>query len=215
MEHFKELNKHIMFICVSKYYTIKEIEKAYKNGFKNFGENKLQDLEFKAKYFNELLIEDINWHFIGRIQSNKIKKIVYYSKLIHSVSSKQHLQKIDSEAKKINKFQPILLQINLTNELSKDGFTYVEAKEILDCASQFPNVLFKGIMIIGPNTNNKEEISSTFKRGEVIFKEFKQLNNNISTLSMGMSNDYQIALSHNSNCIRIGSKFFEALNNNN
>ncbi len=202
LDYFLNLNKNITVVCVSKYYEYKKIQDAYNLGFKNFGESKLQDLEKKYNLLKDL---DINWHFIGRLQSNKIKKIVSYSKLIHSVSNLKHLEKIDIEASKINKVQKVLLQVNLTEEENKDGFSLEEFEDIINDL-HYDNLFIEGIMIIGPHTEDKDQINDVFNKGYELFKKY-----NLKTLSMGMSFDYDIALKNNSNCLRIGKRIFNLI----
>ncbi len=202
LDYFLNLNKKITVVCVSKYYTHDKIKEAYNLGFKNFGESKLQDLEKKHELLKDL---DISWHFIGRLQSNKIKKIVLYSDLIHSVSNLKHLKKINLEASNINKIQRVLLQVNLTQEENKDGFSLEEFKSIINDLN-YENLSVEGIMIIGPHTENKKAIDDVFKRGNEIFRKY-----NLKILSMGMSFDYDIALENNSNCLRIGKRIFNLI----
>ncbi len=202
INNFLELNKKINIVAVSKYYTYEKIIKAYNLGFTNFGESKLQELEKKQEILKDY---NITWHFIGRLQSNKIKKIVLYSNLIHSVSSLKHLTKIDTEASKINKKQNILLQINLTDEIQKDGFSLSEFENIIK-NNNYHNINIKGIMVIGPHTTDENKINLVFKKANEIFKKYK-----FDILSMGMSFDYEIALKHNSNCLRIGKSIFNLI----
>ncbi len=199
---FLKLNTEITLVAVSKYYESEKIQKAYNLGFRNFGESKLQDLEKKQEILKDL---DINWHFIGRLQSNKIKKIVLYSDLIHSVSNSKHLEKINLEAEKINKVQNILLQVNIANEHNKDGFSLEEFESIINDVN-FNNINIEGIMVIGPHTENEDDINKIFKEAYLLFKK-----HNFKTLSMGMSFDYEIALKNNSNCLRIGKSIFNLI----
>ncbi len=199
---FLKLNTEITLVAVSKYYESEKIKKAYNLGFRNFGESKLQDLEKKQEILKDL---DINWHFIGRLQSNKIKKIVLYSDLIHSVSNTKHLEKIDLEAQKINKIQNLLLQVNLTDEEHKDGFLLKDFEEVIN-KPNYKNINIKGIMVIGPHTEEINKISNVFENGYNLFKKY-----NFEILSMGMSFDYEIALKNNSNCLRIGKSIFNLI----
>ncbi len=199
---FLKLNEEITLVAVSKYYNYEKIIKAYNLGFNNFGESKLQDLEKKYELLKDY---KITWHFIGRLQSNKIKKIVLYSDLIHSVSNSKHLEKINLEAEKINKVQNILLQVNIANEHNKDGFSLEEFESIINDVN-FNNINIEGIMVIGPHTENEEDINKIFKEAYLLFKK-----HNFKTISMGMSFDYEIALKNNSNCLRIGKSIFNLI----
>ncbi len=202
LNNFLKLNEKLTLVCVSKYYSHEKIQKAFDLGFNNFGESKLQELEKKKEILKDL---DIFWHFIGRLQSNKIKKIVLYSDLIHSVSKIKHLEKINIEAEKLDKIQNILLQINLTDEIHKDGFSLKEFEDIIKDLN-YKNICIKGIMVIGPHTDDFDKINVVFKKGYEIFKKY-----NLKILSMGMSFDYEIALKNNSNCLRIGKRIFNLI----
>lgn len=193
------LGNNITLVVVTKNHTIDEIQPLYNQGARYFGENRIEELITKYDHFS-----DVNWHFIGRIQTKKISKIVKFCDLIHSVSSIKHIEKIDTSAKNINKIQNILLQINIANEVTKDGFSVGEIGSIISISKQYENINVQGLMVIGNHTKNLSEISKTF----TLAKDM-QLKYNLPILSMGMSNDYQLAVSHGTTLVRIGSLLFE------
>ncbi len=200
----KTIPEHVQLVAVTKMHEKDEIEQLYQLGIRHFGENKLQELVRKKVDF-----PDCNWHFIGRIQSNKIKQIVRESYLIHSVSSLKHLQKIDDEAQKINKNQNILLQFNLANEQTKAGFNLEDLAHIYDLLPSLSATTICGIMIIGNHSDDLNAIEDTFQHGFQLYTHLHSQIDTVNTLSMGMSGDYQLAIKHGSTCVRIGSKLFK------
>lgn len=199
----KVKNKNVNLIAVSKYQSDSDIKTLIKLGVSDFAENTEQNLKKRIELF-----PNVNWHFIGRIQSNKIKSIVNKSILIHSVSSLEHLAKIDKAALAINKIQNILIQINLTNESTKSGINLTELESFLKQAQAFPNINCQGFMIIGDHTDDQSIISATFKHANSLFNHYHE-QYNLSILSMGMSNDFELAIKYGSTHVRIGSKLFE------
>lgn len=186
-------------IAVSKYSTINQILKAKDLGFFVFGESKLQDLKVKYEAVN-----GVSWHFIGRLQTNKIAQIVKYSNVIHSVASIKSLEKINSSAFNIGKVQDIFIQVNISQETTKDGFN-IEQVSNLDL-SIYPNINVLGLMVIGPHTDDLALI-------EACFLTANELNSKLgfNYLSMGMSNDYELALKHGATHVRIGSLIFDQI----
>ena len=208
----KFLNKNFTCVAVSKTKSEKSIKKLYDFGYRHFGENKVQELIIK----NKGLPKDIHWHMIGHLQTNKVKMIVPFVYLIHSVDSLKVLSKINRESEKIGKKTNCLIQINISNEKSKYGFSINEIKDIFinNDLNNFNSIIIKGLMGMASFSDDKLLIKSEFKNlknlYELIKNNFKRNNNNIDfdTLSMGMSNDYEIALNEGSNMVRIGSLLF-------
>ena len=199
-EILKELKKtNTKLIAVSKTHTIDKIQEIYNEGIKDFGENKVQELLSKI----DKLPSDIRWHMIGHLQTNKVKSIIDKVYLIHSVDSVKLAITIDKEAKKKNIVANILLEINIANEESKYGFSINELDNSIKEISNLKNINIKGFMTVAPNTNNPEENRKYFKK----MKELKD-KYNYEILSMGMSNDYKIAIEEGSTYIRIGTKIF-------
>ena len=193
-------------VAVSKTKPIEDIEKIYKLGHKDFGENKVQELLEKQ----QKLPKDIRWHMIGHLQTNKVKKVVPISCLIHSVDSLKLIEIINKESKKLNKVTSCLLQVNISGEDSKYGLSAENLKSLVynNLNNDYKNIQFKGLMGMASFSNDTDLIKRQFKKLKQLFEEFKEEINDFSILSMGMSNDYKIALEEGSNMIRIGSKIF-------
>ena len=204
----KELlfNKNFTCVAVSKTKPVDDIEKIYNLGHKEFGENKVQEL--LEKY--DKLPKDIKWHMIGHLQTNKIKKVIPIISLIHSVDSLKLLKKINNEAIKINKVISCLLQINISNENNKYGFSIDQIREIFnnEILKDFKFIRIKGLMGMASFTENKNQIRIEFNNLKKIFDELKIKYPELKIISMGMSGDYKIAIEEGSNMIRIGSKIF-------
>ena len=199
-------NKNFTCVAVSKTKPVDEIEKIYNLGHKEFGENKVQELLEK---YNKLP-KDIKWHMIGHLQTNKIKKVIPIISLIHSVDSLKLLKKINNEAIKINKVISCLLQINISNENNKYGFSIDQIREIFnnETLKDFKFIRIKGLMGMASFTENKNQIRIEFNNLKKIFDELKIKYPELKIISMGMSGDYKIAIEEGSNMIRIGSKIF-------
>lgn len=194
----------VTLVAVTKNQTIEDVTALYDLGISDFGENKLQELLKK-----QVIFPDVRWHFIGRIQSNKIKQIVNSSYLIHSVSEIRYLDKINSEAGKIDKVQKILLQLNLANEESKKGISLNDFSYVINNSNSYSNVEICGLMVMGNHVDDSTIIKSTFNQAHSLFKEISESNYNFNTLSMGMSNDYELAIKSGSNMIRLGTVLFK------
>ena len=199
-------NKNFTCVAVSKTKPVDDIEKIYNLGHKEFGENKVQELLDKV----DKLPKDIKWHMIGHLQTNKIKKVIPIISLIHSVDSLKLLKKINNEAIKINKVISCLLQINISNENNKYGFTIDQIREIFnnEVLKDFKFIRIKGLMGMASFTENENQIRIEFKNLKKIFDELKIKYPELKIISMGMSGDYKIAIEEGSNMIRIGSKIF-------
>jgi len=199
-------NDNYICVAVSKTKPIEEINKVYNLGHRDFGENKVQELIKKQKE----LPKDINWHMIGHLQTNKVKRILPVSYLIHSVDSIKLLNVIDKESKKINSISNILIQLNISEETSKYGFLYEEADALInrDFLKKYNNINLRGFMGMASFTEDDNLIKKQFNKLNNFFMQKKKLIETVDTLSMGMSNDYKLALKCGSNMIRIGSKIF-------
>ena len=200
----------ITLVAVSKTKPIEEIKKKYNEGFINFGENRVNELVQK---FN-LLPKDINWHMIGHLQTNKVKKIIPFISLIHSVDSLKLIDKIENESEKFDKKTNILLQVHIAKEKSKYGFNFEEVRDFFknQLDESYKNINIVGLMGMATFTNNKNQIRKEFKKLKILFDEIKSIsqknNQKIKILSMGMSSDYKIAIEEGSNMVRIGSLIF-------
>ena len=201
------VSKGVTLIAVSKTKPVEMLMEAYNAGFKRFGENYVQELV--EKY--EAMPKDIEWHFIGHLQSNKVKYIAPFVSLIHSVDSFKLLQEINKQAAKNNRVIDCLLQIYIAEEDTKSGMTEEECFEILqpETLKNLSNVRIVGLMGMTTLTDDETQIRKEFGK----LKSFQSTVNmtqseNLSILSMGMSGDYEIAIEEGSNMIRVGSKIF-------
>ena len=201
-----DIPDHVELIAISKTKPNEDIMKAYEIGHRSFGENKIQEMSRKF----EELPKDIIWHMVGHVQSNKIKYMAPYVNLIHGVDSFKSIKLINKEGKKNNRIINCLLQLKVSKEESKFGLEADALKKITfsNEYNQMKNVKIRGIMTMATNTNNKDIIRDEFIYAKNIFDEISSLDNNYEILSMGMSNDYQLAIECGSNMIRIGSLIF-------
>ena len=203
----QSLPKNIKLIAVSKKQPLEFINEAYKQGQKDFGENRALELKEKASQ----LPKDIKWHMIGHLQTKKVKQIIPYVSLIHSVDSLKLLNEINKRSEQVNKVTNCLLQVYIAEEKTKFGFNINEIDEIIEYSLDLDNIKIIGLMGMATFTNNKEKIEKEFS---IINKKFNKIkNNNINTLSIGMSNDYEIAINNGSTIVRIGSAIFGKIKN--
>jgi PLP dependent protein len=198
------LPSHITCIGVSKNQTLEMIKKAYDFGVYDFGENKVQELITKVE-----TDQPWRWHFIGHLQSNKVRQLLPFVYMIHSVDSIKLCEIIEKEASKIKKVIPILLQLNLTNESSKYGLDEKTMKILINSQDRFPHLLFKGIMVMGPTTSDEKHTKEVFEKAYHIHLENQKNSPHMDILSMGMSDDYIWAIERGATHIRIGRRLFE------
>ncbi len=196
-------SKNTTLVAVSKIKPASDVQKMYDLGQRNFGENYVQELVEKQSQ----LPEDILWHFIGHLQSNKVKYIAPFVYLIQSVDSEKLLKEIDKQAAKNNRKINVLLQVHIAEEQTKFGFD--EAELMMLDVSLFPNVNIIGLMGMATFTDDKEKIKREFEQLQSFYTQFGTAKKvELNTLSMGMSDDYALAISCGSNMIRIGSLLF-------
>ncbi len=210
----KEIPDHVQLVAVSKTKPVSDIILVYESGHKVFGENKVQELIHK----HPQLPSDIQWHFIGHMQSNKVKYIAPFVQLIHSVDSLKLLKEIDKQAVKHKRIINCLLQFHIASEQTKFGLNYEEAAQILNSESytSMKNINISGVMGMATFTDEEKIIRREFKRLKNIFEklklEFFKENQDFKEISMGMSDDYKIAIEEGSTIIRIGSAIFGSRN---
>jgi pyridoxal phosphate enzyme (YggS family) len=197
----------VTVVAVSKTKPVDAIQQAYNAGHLDFGENKVQELCQKQ----ETLPKDIRWHMIGHLQRNKVKYIAPFVHLIHGVDSERLLNEINKQGAKNNRIIDVLLQIHIAEESTKFGFSYEEAEAILSKANAFENVRITGLMGMASYTDNNGQLTSEFSGLQDFYTKLKE-SNNWTTLSMGMSNDYKLAVSLGSTMIRVGSLIFGSRN---
>ena len=205
-----QIGNEVCLVAVSKTKSESEIMEAYNCGQRVFGENKVQELVSKQNN----LPNDINWHMIGHLQRNKVKYIAPFIDLIHAVDNIKLLKEINKQAKKNNRTIDCLIQIKISNEESKFGMEYKEVLELISSANKsgFENINLTGFMGMASNTNNQDILKKEFSLLNSFFKEVKHTNKNLTKISMGMSNDYQLAIECGSNMIRVGSNIFGSRN---
>jgi pyridoxal phosphate enzyme (YggS family) len=211
-----QLPVHVTLVAVSKTKPVADLMEAYDAGQRIFGENKIQEMTDKW----EVMPKDIEWHMIGHVQTNKVKFMAPYVSLIHGVDSLKLLQEINKQAAKNNRVIDCLLQVYIAEEESKFGLDEQELEELLKQVQHdkenFKNIRIVGLMGMATFTENKHQIEKEFKHLKTIFYKIatskdgisKDTINRVSILSMGMSGDYQLAISCGSTMVRIGSSIF-------
>ena len=199
--------EEVTLIAVSKTKPVTMIQEALACGKREFGENKAQ--EMKEKY--EVLPKDIKWHFIGHLQTNKVKYVVGRACLIHSVDSLRLAEAIEAESAKKDVISDILIEVNVAEEESKFGLKTEETIDLVENIAKLPHIRIKGLMTIAPFVRNQEE-------NRVVFRKLRELsvdiakknidNVSMSVLSMGMTNDYEVAIEEGATYVRVGTGIF-------
>ncbi|WP_111308394.1 YggS family pyridoxal phosphate-dependent enzyme [Confluentibacter sediminis] len=216
LNHIKsELPPHVTLVAVSKTKPVSDLMEAYHAGQRVFGENKIQ--EMVEKY--EQMPKDIEWHMIGHVQSNKVKYMAPFVRLIHGVDNIKLLKEINKEALKNNRIIDCLLQIKIAEEDTKFGMTITEAQELIKSKafSELKNIRIVGLMGMATFTEKLDQIKKEFTLLKTTFDSFKTIesfNFKPETISMGMSGDYQLAIECGSTMIRVGSSIFGERNYN-
>lgn len=212
LENIKStLPENVTLVAVSKTKPVSDLMQAYKGGQRIFGENKIQEMTEKW----EQMPKDIQWHMIGHVQTNKVKFMAPFVSLIHGVDSLKLLQEINKQAQKNNRVIDCLLQMHIAEEETKFGLDEKELNDILDFVQnnkdELQNIRVVGLMGMATFTDNQEQIKKEFTHLKTIFDKFQTLNTKngkLTTLSMGMSGDYKVAIDCGSNMIRVGSSIF-------
>ncbi len=204
------LPERVTLVCVSKFQSVGLIEQAYAAGERHFGESRVQELVDKHRQ----LPSDIHWHFIGHLQTNKVKQIVPFVALIHGVDSLRLLDEINKEALKIGRVVPVLLEVHVAQEETKSGFSVdemadlaplIELNHAAPVLREYPGLNICGIMGMASNTDDAEQVRREFRMLATIAKN---LFPHGGVLSMGMSHDYPIAVEEGATMVRIGSSIF-------
>ena len=204
------LPEGVRLVAVSKYHPASLIQEAYDGGQRIFGESHVQELV--QKY--EVLPKDIEWHFIGHLQTNKVKYIAPFVSLIHAVDSEHLIKEIDKQAKRFERIIPILLEVHVAKEETKYGFTPEELLDFMESGTwrEYTNVSIAGLMCMATNTDDASLIASEFEQVSQLFLQIKGKyfpdSSTFRECSWGMSADYPIAVAHGSNMVRIGSLIF-------
>lgn len=197
-------NMNVNIVAVSKYHSKEEIDAVAKEGLITFGENRVQ--EFLEKYDPKY-----KWHIIGHLQTNKVKYIIGKVELIESLDSIKLAKEIEKQAAKHDVIQNVLVQIKISKDELKTGLPIEETDSFLKEVSTYPHIKLKGFMCVASHTDNIQLIEEEFSMMNDLYKNYKDLYQ-LDTLSMGMSNDYELAIKHGSNTVRIGSAIFGARN---
>ncbi|MBT5933704.1 MAG: YggS family pyridoxal phosphate-dependent enzyme [Flavobacteriales bacterium] len=208
----KKIPSNIQLVAVSKTKPNELLMQAYDHGQRHLGENKVQELVSK----HESLPKDINWHFIGHLQRNKVKYIAGFVHLIHGVESLKLLKEIDKQGQKNNRIINVLLQFHIAEETSKFGLNLLEAQQLLidEAYLGFSNICISGVMGMATFTDNTEQVRNEFRTLKSIYNDLKMSffkdSDDFKVISMGMSGDYEIAIEEGSTLIRVGSSIFGA-----
>ena len=204
------LKPGVALVAVSKFHPVEALQEAYDAGQRVFGESHVQELVAKQ----EVLPKDIEWHFIGHLQTNKVKYMAPFVSLIHAVDSVKLLKEIDKQAQKCGRVIDVLLQIHVAKEETKFGFTPDEVVDVLEAGEwkTLPNVRVVGLMAMATNTDDEGQIAEEFETVRQLFARLKDRffaeSPDFKVLSMGMSGDYLIAQEHGSTMVRVGSMIF-------
>ncbi len=204
------LNPGVKLVAVSKFHPIAALRQAYDEGQRMFGESHVQEVLIKQ----QALPEDVEWHFIGHLQTNKVKQLVPFVSLIHSVDSMKLLREIDKQAQKCGRVVDVLLQIHVAAEETKFGFAPEEAMQLLqqDEWRELKHVHITGLMAMATNTEDERQVESEFEQVHQLFETMKHRffanDATFNQLSMGMSGDYLLAQKHGSTMVRVGSLIF-------
>lgn len=202
----KTIPSHVTLVAVSKTKPNELILEAYETGHRHFGENYVQELTDKY----EQLPKDICWHFIGHLQSNKVKYIVSLVHLIHGVDSFKLLKEINKQASKANRVVNCLLQVFIAREETKFGLDYNECETILGSSElkELKNIKLTGFMAMASNTEDQQQVKKEFEGLKEFSIRMQEINKELTVLSFGMSNDYKLAIESGSTMVRIGSSIF-------
>lgn len=203
--------EEILLLPVTKTHPIEMIEPILEEGYKQIGENKVQ--EIKTKY--EVFENRADMHMIGHLQQNKVKQVLDKVSLIHSVDSLRIAEKINKEAEKIGRVMDVLIQVNVAKDEAKYGFDLNEVEEILCILKDYKYLKIQGLMTIAPFVSNPEDNRHIFRNLNDLFVDIRQKNIdniNMNILSMGMTNDYEVAIEEGSNLVRVGTGIFGARN---
>ena len=200
----KKIEKKTSIIAVSKKKSAELVEQAYLLGIKNFGENYLQEALQKIIYLNHL---DINWHFIGKIQSNKCKDIAKNFQWVHTIDRFKIAKRLNDDCP-LDKIINVLIQINIDNEESKSGINESQLFDLAEKISVLPNLKLKGIMVIPKNNLENNLTEESFKKTLEISTKLRNKFSEANEISMGMSNDFELAIKNGSTMVRIGTGIF-------
>lgn len=204
--------KDVTLLAVSKTKPVEMIQEAIEYGQREFGENKVQEIDYKYNEFlNNPLSGELKWHMIGHLQTNKVKYIIDKVELIHSVDTIKLAEVISKEAVKKNVVANILIEVNVANEASKFGIKIEDVEDFIRQVAILPNIKIRGLMTIAPFVSDSEQNRVHFRN---LYKEFIDINSKnidnviMDVLSMGMTNDYEVAIEEGATIVRVGTGIF-------
>ena len=193
----------VTLIAVTKTFPCEKIQEAYDAGCRTFGENRVQEMLEKTDFF-----PDCSWHLIGHLQKNKVKYVVGKACLIHSVDSFELMEEINRIACKKGVVQDVLLEVNISGEITKYGLTTDEIKDIIIKIGELGSVRVRGLMTMAPKSDDPDSVRWVFKRARELFDKYKAEIPDFDILSMGMSGDYTVAVEEGATMVRVGSLIF-------
>ncbi len=191
-------------VAVSKYYSAEKIVEAYNAGLRDFGESRIPESIEKINDLDDVIRKETTYHLIGHLQTNKVKKAIGFFKLIHSIDSLKLADEVSKEAQKMGIVQDVLIQVNNSHEEQKFGIAPSQLENMLETLQGYKNLNVKGLMNVAPLTDDKDLLKKLFDQMYALKEQYK-----LQELSMGMSNDYKIALDSGATIIRLGRILFE------
>lgn len=203
----EELPEDVILEAATKSRKVSEIEEAISGGIKVIGENYLKEAEEKYEFIGN----KVEWHLIGHLQKNKVKKAVKLFDMIETLDSKELAELLDKECRKIGKIMPVLIEVNIAKEPQKSGVMPEKVESLVKEVLEFKNIKLMGLMTMGPFLENPQDLRPFFRKTREIFERIKILYKNelnLSYLSMGMSNSYKVACEEGANIVRIGTAIF-------
>lgn len=198
----------ITLVAVTKFQEVSALREVYQSGLSIFGENRVQELLTKVEPLEDL---DLKWHIIGHLQTNKVRQIIDFVEMVHSLDRLSLAEELEKRASQKDRVLEVLLQVNIADEAQKHGMSKDEVYPFIEEMKRFSHLRVKGLMLIAPNLEDKEALRPIFKEMYSLFKGIQEKNYShieMDYLSMGMSGDYEIAIEEGSNMVRIGSAIF-------
>ena len=203
----KRVGRDVVLLPVSKFQELEKMEQLAQIGVNLFAESKIQEAIPKIEYLNSKFT-NLEFHYIGKIQTNKLKKVVEYFKMIHSVDRLDILKDINNYAQTFNKKQEILIQLNIAHETQKNGIDINDFKDFFNEVKNYENIILSGIMFMPPYFEDGSKNIPNFIIAQNIFNEYKDKLDTFNVLSMGMSHDFNIAIDYGSTMVRVGTSIF-------
>lgn len=201
-------NEDVTLVAVTKFQDIEALKEVHASGLSIFGENRVQELLTKVAPLEDL---GIKWHLIGHLQTNKVRQIIDFIEMVHSLDRLSLAEELERRASQKGRVLDVLLQVNIANEKQKHGMKKEEVFSFIEEMKRFSHLKVKGLMLIAPNYEDKEALRPIFKEMYQLFNDLKEIDSahiEMTYLSMGMSGDYEIAIEEGSNMVRIGSAVF-------